>query len=445
MTAVPSSSPVRSADPAIEPAAGNYFVAAYPPFSSWSATHLPALEEVLNRPAPAVPLGLYLHLPFCQQKCDYCYYLSYIGQPAPVMARYVDAVVREMILYADKPAVRGRAPVFAYFGGGTPSLLTPALLRRLGEGLRRSFPWQRVQEVTFECAPRSVREEFLQAMQEIGVTRLSMGVQSMDDGLLKLNGRVHLAEDVRRAFGRIRAAGFDHVNLDLMAGLIGETREQWLASVQAVAALGPESVTIYQTEMPHNTRLYQEFSTGSLPGELPSWDEKRRRLDAGMALLERSGYTIVSGYNAVRDPRKHRFLYQELGWSGADLLALGVAAFGYVGGVHYQNAATLTAYEAALESGRFAFHRARLLTGRERAVREFILQLKLGAVDDARFHARHGVHLEEAFGGIIQQCDEEGWMQRDGNGVHLTRAGLLRVDRLLPRFYDASHRGVRYT
>jgi oxygen-independent coproporphyrinogen-3 oxidase len=365
--------------------------------------------------------------------------------PAPVIARYVDALVREMELYAATPAVNGRSPVFLYFGGGTPSLLTPALLRRLGEGLRRHYAWRRMEEVTFECAPRSVREEFLAAMKELGVTRVSMGVQSMDDGLLKLNGRVHLAEDVRRAFTRIRAAGFDHVNLDLMTGLIGESREQWLESVRAVAALGPESVTIYQTEMPHNTRLYQEFTSGSLPGELPSWDEKRRRLDAGMALLERSGYRIVSGYNAVRDPRKHRFLYQELGWSGADLLALGVASFGYVGGVHYQNAASLTAYEAAIEGGRFAFHRARRLTDRERAVREFILQLKLGAVDDGRFHARHGEHLDDAFGEPLQECDEEGWVLRDGNGVRLTRAGLLRVDRLLPRFYDAPHRGVRYT
>ncbi|MBU6399780.1 MAG: radical SAM protein, partial [Verrucomicrobia bacterium] len=194
-----------------EPLVGNYFVAAYPPFSAWQPSQVPAFEAALDGPPTAAPLGIYVHVPFCQKKCDYCYYLSYIGQNAAVVDRYLDTVVEELGRYAQRPAVGGRPISFVYFGGGTPSMLSSSQLRRLGRGLQCALPWTEAREVTFECAPRSVRREFLEALREIGVTRVSLGVQSFDNTLLKLNGRVHLAEDVLRAYALIQDAGFDWV------------------------------------------------------------------------------------------------------------------------------------------------------------------------------------------------------------------------------------------
>lgn len=279
---------------ASEPVAGNYFVAAYPPFSAWDSAQVPALHEALAQPAPAAPLGLYVHLPFCQKKCDYCYYLSYIAQPAAVVDRYLDAVVREMVLYATQPGLKGRPVSFAYFGGGTPSTLSSTQVRRLGDGLRRALGWDNIKEVTFECAPRSVRREFLESLREMGVTRMSMGVQSFDSELLKLNGRVHLAEDVVRAYSLIREVDFGWMNLDLMCGLLGETEEKWRESIRRIIELEPDSVTIYQTEIPHNTQLYRDLTSGALPALPLSWDIKRARLDQGFRELERAGYTVVS-------------------------------------------------------------------------------------------------------------------------------------------------------
>jgi oxygen-independent coproporphyrinogen III oxidase len=226
-----------------EPLAGNYFVAAYPPFSAWTPHQIPALHNALKVSAKAMPLGLYVHLPFCQKKCDYCYYLSYIAQPAEVVDRYLDALLQEMALYSEQPGIQERPASFVYFGGGTPSTLSSAQLRRLAEGLRRAISWDQVEEVTFECAPRSVRSEFLSTLREMGVSRVSMGVQSFNNDLLKLNGRVHLGEDVCRAYAAIREARFDWVNLDLICGLLGETDESWLESVRRVIELSPERLT----------------------------------------------------------------------------------------------------------------------------------------------------------------------------------------------------------
>jgi oxygen-independent coproporphyrinogen-3 oxidase len=299
---------------------GNYFVAAYPPFSAWKASQTPALREVLNRRASPAPLGLYIHLPFCQKKCDYCYYLSYIAQPAEVVDRYLDTLIREIALYSVQPGVRGRPVSFVYFGGGTPSTLGSTQVRRLVDGLQRALSWNEVEELTFECAPRSVRPEFLATLREIGITRVSMGVQSFDNDLLKLNGRVHLAEDVSRAYALIRRTGFDSVNLDLMCGLTGETGETWRKSVRRAIDLEPESVTIYQTEIPRNTQLYRDLEAGALAAAAPSWNIKRLRLGRAFDDLERAGYTVVSAYNAVKDPQHHRFLYQDCFWRGRSSL-----------------------------------------------------------------------------------------------------------------------------
>lgn len=434
----------QSAD-VTEPVEGNYFVAAYPPFSAWTGAQVSALHEALEQPAPAAPLGLYIHLPFCGKKCDYCYYLSYIAQPAAVVDRYLDSVVREIALQAAHPAVKGRPMSFAYFGGGTPSTLSTAQVTRLGEGLRRALAWDGIEEVTFECAPRSVRPAFLAALRAMGVTRVSMGVQSFDNDLLRLNGRVHLAEDVSRAFSLLRQAGFAGVNLDLMCGLVGETDEKWRKTVRRVLDLEPDSVTIYQTEIPRNTQLYRDLKSGALPASPISWETKRARLDEGFRELERSGYTVVSAYNAVKDPHSHRFLYQDYLWRGADMLGLGVAAFGYFGGVHYQNEVALETYEAAVERGELPVKRAFKLSLCDQIVREFVLQLKLGEVPLAPFRDRFGVDITHEFDTPLRALGAEGWLTVSDTSVRMTRKGLLRVDRLLPHFYDSQFQDVRYT
>lgn len=248
-----------------------------------------------------------------------------------------------------------------------------------------------------------------------------------------------------RAYSLIRQADFAWVNLDLMCGLMGETEEQWRESLRRVIELGPDSVTIYQTEIPRNTQLYRDLKAGALPAAPSSWEIKRSRLDAGFRELERAGYTVVSAYNAVKDPQRHRFAYQDYLWRGADMLGLGVAAFGYFGGVHAQNEVTLEEYEAAMERSELPVKRAFKLSVRDQVVREFVLQLKLGTVPAAPFRERFGVDIATEFAEPLRALAAEGWLTASDEAIRLTRQGLLRVDRLLSRFNDSRFQDVRYT
>lgn len=427
------------------PLVGNYFVAAYPPFSCWQPKHIPEVRAALRQGAANSPIGFYVHIPFCAKKCDYCYYLSYTGARSDIINDYVDSVVNEAALYSKTPAVQGRDVSFVYFGGGTPSMLSAAQIASLAKGLKFFLPWKNVREVTFECAPRSVRPTFLQALHEIGVTRLSMGVQSFDDDLLKLNGRMHLAEDVLHAYELIQDADFGWVNLDLMTGLLGETAEHWKYSVKRVTELGPDSVTIYQTEIPYNTQLYRDVKSSRLPAPLVPWEAKRERLDYAFQKLTEAGYTIVNGYSAVKDPKRHNFIYQDHLWRGGDMIGMGVASFSYFAGVHYQNTVTLDSYKSLVRQGQLPFERAFALSEHDKLVREFILQLKCGEVSVERFRNRFSFDLTQLFAHELGELASEGLLTFSESSVHLTRAGLLRVDGLSPRFYEAAYRDVRYT
>ncbi|MEW6304549.1 MAG: coproporphyrinogen-III oxidase family protein [Verrucomicrobiota bacterium] len=438
------SAPVRARVLSDEPAAGNYFVAAYPPFSCWKRNQAVAAELALKQPAPETPFGVYVHVPFCPKKCDYCYYLSYIRQPLQVIDHYLETVRRELEIYAGQPALQGRALSFLYFGGGTPSNLSTAQARQLLGGLHHLLPRDGAREITYECAPRSVRPNFLDALAEQGVNRLSMGVQSFDDDLLRLNGRVHLAEDVAHAYEHMTRAGFAWINLDLMVGLIGETDTQWRETVRRMLDLSPDSVTIYQTEMPHNTKLYRDYTAGALPAKPVSWDVKRARLDYGFRELERAGYTVVNAYAAVKDPERHRCIYQEHLWRGGDMLGLGVSSFSYFQGVHYQNLCTLEAYESAVDEGRLPVERARDLSDWDQLVREFILQLKFGRVAAAWFQQRFELDITKVFKLRLRALEAEGFLTVTPQEVRLTREGLLCVDRLLPLFYDEEYQGAGY-
>jgi oxygen-independent coproporphyrinogen III oxidase len=428
-----------------EPLVGNYFVAAYPPFSAWHPSQNAAVEEVLRQPASGAPLGVYVHVPFCPKKCDYCYYLSYTGQSRQAVDNYLQAVARELSLYSRQPALQQRPLAFVYFGGGTPSTLTVLQLRALVNGLKSALPWHDAEEITFECAPRSVRKDFLEELYECGVTRISMGVQSFDNQLLKSSGRIHLAEDVLRAYKEIRETGFRFVNLDLMAGLPGETKRTWAESVRRMIELDPDSVTIYQTEIPHNTQLYRELIKSRRADSIVSWDTKRELLDYAFEELDRAGYTVVNAYSAVKEPLQHDFKYQRYLWGGADMIGLGVASFSYFGGVHYQNEVTLEPYLARVNADALPVKRACRLSPKDQFIREFILQLKTGFVSRPDFETRFGASFEGTIGEPLQRLQEERFLTVSAEGVELTNEGLLRVDRLLPEFYECAYKNARYT
>jgi oxygen-independent coproporphyrinogen-3 oxidase len=430
-----------------EPVTGSYFVATYPPFSCWTPGATPAFRDALERP-PGSParrdLGLYVHLPFCVERCSYCYYLTHDNRFGDVGA-YLDALIGEWTEYRRRPALAGRVIDFVYFGGGTPSVLPLARLRTLVDALRRIASWGAAREVTFECAPRSVTADKMTFLRDAGVTRLSIGVQAMDDRVLEANGRVHAVQDVERAWNLITRAGFNIRNVDLIVGLVRETEESFIRSLDRVMALGPESVTVYQLEMPFNTRLYRSLPSMDASDQPADWETKHARLARAFRRLESAGYRVRSAYTAVRDPDRQPFVYQEEQYRGADLLGLGVSAFSYVDGIGQQNLATLDGYLAARRRGDFPVWRACVLTDEERLIREFVLQLKLGSIDRDYFIGKFHCDVLEKFGAPLDEGLRRGWFDVRPTGVTVTVEGLVRIDRLLPAFYRPEHQGIRYS
>jgi len=422
-----------------EPAFGNYFVSAYPPFSSWSKDQVDRVADVLDEPVPAgAASGLYVHVPFCVQRCEYCYYLAHDDRPE-VKERYLDALLAELRLYAHRPAFADRRLSFVYFGGGTPSSLTTRQIERLFDGLRREYPWDRVEEVTFECAPKTVTENKVRVLRDAGVNRISLGVQQMDDGVLAANGRVHLVADVERAYELLSGAGFDVVNIDLMVGLVGETEDTFARSLERVITMAPESVTIYQLEIPFNTPLYRRLRDDVEAEQPASWSLKRDRLARGFARLEEAGYTLRSAYTAVRDPERHLFRYQDEQYKGADLLGLGVSAFSYLGGTHFQNLARLEPYVERVEGGSLPHARAHVLSDRERLVRELVLQLKLLRVPLAPLRAKFGLDPLEVFADPLRRLVDGGWIRVAEDTIELTPRGVPNVDRLVRELFLPEH------
>ena len=428
---------------------GSYFVANYPPFSVWTPEAvgrdaLPALDT----PPGDVPLGLYLHIPFCRKRCHFCYFRIYTDKNAQDIARYLDVLARAWELYAARPAIEGRPLDFVYFGGGTPSFLSVKQLEGLVSRLTAVTSWDRAEEITFECEPGTLTEPKLAAIRGLGVTRLSLGIEHFDDRVLELNGRAHRSAEIFRAYEYARSLDYPQINIDLIAGMLGDSDEGWTDAVRRTIALRPDSVTVYQMELPFNTTISRDRldGAGQFREPVAGWATKRRWVRQAFETLEAEGYHVGSAYTAVKDPSRTKFVYRDRLWQGADLAGLGVASFGHVNGVHVQNLDRWEPYTEAIRRGELPLARAYRPTGEERLIRELVLQLKLGRVRPAYFRDKYDVDILERFRDPLVGLREEGNLAAaDADEVALTRDGLLRVDSLLPRFFLEEHTGIRYT
>ncbi|HJU42553.1 MAG TPA: coproporphyrinogen-III oxidase family protein [Vicinamibacterales bacterium] len=435
---------------------GSYFVANYPPFSTWSAENVADARDALQV-APGfsrgianadTPLGLYLHIPFCRKRCHFCYFRVYTDKNAREVEQYLDLLAREWELYAKTPAVAGRKFNFVYFGGGTPSFLSTRQLQRLVKRLNTHGEWRSAEEITFECEPGTLTDAKLAAIRELGVTRLSLGVENFNDRVLELNGRAHRSPEIGRAYDAARALGFPQINIDLIAGMLGETDANWRDCIERTLAMSPDSVTIYQMELPYNTTISGDLMKrgGQFNEQVAGWATKRRWVREAFDALERAGYHIGSAYTAVKNPKTTKFVYRDRLWEGADLLGLGVASFGHINGVHVQNVDTWPKYQAAIERGEIPLGRAYRPTPEERMIREFVLQLKRGSNRPAYFAQKYGVDVLKRFRDALESLRDDGYLAEAGaDRIALTREGLMRVDVLLPRFFLPQHAGIRYT
>jgi oxygen-independent coproporphyrinogen-3 oxidase len=436
---------------------GSYFISNYPPYSQWNEAAIPDIESALASPprlsaGEPTPLGLYLHIPFCRKRCKFCYFKVFTNVNADAIERYVSALSQEIAMVAQQAIMKDRQFRFVYFGGGTPSFLSVKQLNSLMERLHQHVTWDGAEEVTFECEPGTLSEAKVKTLRELGVTRLSLGVENFSDAILEENGRAHLSKEIFRAWEWITAAGFPNVNIDLISGMVGETWDNWKENVRRTLELSPESVTIYQMELPFNTVISKGLLESKAESPVADWQTKRDWVRYAFETFQENGYSISSAYTVIKDPSKVSFSYRDNLWRGSDLLATGIASFGHASGVHYQNVPEWDRYLGMiLDENRLPLGRAYRPSPLQALIREMILQLKRGFLELSYFSEKFGVDIHQQWQDVWSEYEQEGYLllKRTEAGeverIELTMDGLLRADGLLPAFFEPEFRGVRYT
>jgi len=427
---------------------GSYFISNYPPFSQWKSDFVPAAIEALDSSpidTADTPLGLYIHIPFCRKRCKFCYFRVYTNQNAKAIEDYVKALIQELELISQRSAIGNRELLFVYFGGGTPSYLSSKQLRSLRDRMSEFITWDRAQEVTFECEPGTLSMEKLETLRDIGITRISLGVENFDDRILEENGRAHLSPEVMRAYDWIQQVGFPQVNIDLIAGMVGETDENWSRCIDKAIEMQPDNITIYQMELPFNTVYSKEMREQGTQSPVADWPTKRRWVTEAMDRLILAGYHISSGNEMIRNPATDHFVYRDNVWRGCDLIATGVSSFGHFQGVHYQNLDQIEDYMETVNRGELPINRALKPTSHQLLIRELVLLMKEGHVSLDRLSQKYGVNVREEFASAFRNQQAAGYLTVDGDDLKLSRKGLLQVDSLLPEYFEPQHRAVRYT
>ena len=356
------------------------------------------------------------------------------------------ALCKEIELVSQQPIMGQRPFRFVYFGGGTPSFLSSKQLTSLVDRLRANINWDQAEEVTFECEPGTLQENKIKTLKELGVTRLSLGVENFTDSVLEENGRAHLSKEVYKSWDWIKAADFDNVNIDLISGMVGETWDNWKYNIAEAIKLSPESVTIYQMELPFNTVYSKDILGEKIETPVADWPTKREWLNYAFDEFLSAGYKISSAYTVVKDNDKVNFSYRDNLWQGSDLLATGIASFGHIAGVHYQNKADMKQYQTDLmEHGKLPLGRGFRPTKDQLLIRELILQLKRGYLEVDYFQEKFGINILEKWQAEFAQHATDAMLVLDDSKVTLTRKGYLHADALLPVFFETENQNVRYT
>jgi oxygen-independent coproporphyrinogen-3 oxidase len=382
---------------------------------------------------PDAPFGIYIHIPFCAHICPYCDFNTYAGKD-DLMPHYVDSVMRELEMRAGEAGDRPAATV--YFGGGTPSLLTPAQVGQILDACRRLFRIQPDAEITMEANPNGLDAGRLAGYRAAGVNRLSIGAQTLDRRGLRTLGRQHEAADATDAVRTARAVGFEHVNLDFIFGWPGQSREIWRRDLEQVLAMtddGPDHLSLYSLIIEPGTPYADAVARGIL--HVPDDDAAADLYEDAIAILDIAGWTHYEIANWARTPDRHS-RHNAIYWRHGDYLGFGAGAFGTVGGIRAMNHLLPETYIGAITRGELPHSNTEAIDERTARGETMMLGLRLlvDGVDASTFAARHGSPLEEVFGEQIAEMTRLGMIEPTPRGIRLTPHGMMLANDVAARF-----------
>jgi oxygen-independent coproporphyrinogen-3 oxidase len=376
---------------------------------------------------------LYIHIPYCRQKCPYCAFFSQ-ELTGGDLHRYAGLLRQEMSLAAEQVTPRQRLDSI-YFGGGTPSLLDPQQITDLLLQAERLFGVTTHAEVTLEANPGTVDFQRLSGFRQAGVNRLSIGIQSFDDRMLSSLGRIHSAQQAREAFAAARLAGFANIGIDLIHALPGQTNAMWQAELRQALQLAPEHLSIYGLTIEEDTPFAERYDSDSplLPGE----DLAAEMFETADEFLKTNGYEHYEIANYARPGFRSR--HNSGYWKRDGYLGLGAGAHSFLRdgryGTRFSNAADLEEYRTALHAGSLPRRDITPLAGAD-AMAEFLflgLRMSDGVVFDT-FEHEFGTGLNDVYGQQITTLLKQGLLTEDTCGIRLTRRGMLLSNQVFQRF-----------
>ena len=370
------------------------------------------------------PLGLYIHIPFCTRKCLYCDFVSYPDSES-VFSRYIDAVIAEAGLYAGE--FNGHIVDTVFFGGGTPSLLPPALFTRLVDGLKAAFSI-RTAEITVEANPETLDEEKLVAYAQAGVNRLSIGLQTHDDALLARIGRRHTCAQFENALDAAQRY-FDNINVDTIFALPGQTLEGFRKTIRLIIGWGVPHVSAYSLKLEAGTPLAASFS-----GADDSAD--RAMCHAAAAMLKRAGYVHYETSNFAKQGRacRHNLKY----WRGDEYLGLGASAHSYLCGdekVRFSNTPELMPYIKRAEAGEKPVVQTQILSTTDEKTEYILLRLRLAdGIAYESYAARFLEDFKKTYGEAICAAKKASLIEETNVGIRPTLKGFDLQNTLIAEF-----------
>ena len=386
---------------------------------------IPSPQSLIpGSPAP----GLYVHVPFCSSICNYCNFNRGLFDET-LKNRFVDAVRREIRDFSPQPSAL--SPDTLYFGGGTPSLLTPGEITSIIDASRRSMGLTADAEITLEANPESVTALTLEQFREAGVNRLSFGIQSFRDEELKRLGRLHSAQRAAQAVELARAAGFDNVSIDLMMWLPGQDVAQWLASVDTAIRVSADHLSLYILEVYPHLPLKQEIDRHGWTQV--SDDATAEMYESAMARLDAAGYQQYEISNVCRAGREslHNVKY----WTDGNWLGFGPGAHSTWNGVRWRNIASTEDYTNRIIGGESAVVDRRALTNEERLGDALFTGLRLSCgVDAELLSMRYGIDVWGRFGERLAPFLDAGILLRQDARLRLTRPGMLLANEVMSVF-----------
>ena len=369
-----------------------------------------------------LPLGLYVHIPFCVKKCNYCDFLSAPATDA-VKEQYVDVLCKEISSY--KEEADGYELKTIYFGGGTPSVLNSVQIEKILHTVKDTFCVDFPQaEITLEVNPGTVTRDRLLAYHDLGINRLSIGVQSAHDAELMLLGRIHTFEQAKQCYVWAREAGFTNISLDVISALPNQTFSDYKETLEALIALNPEHISSYSLIVEEGTPFYELYAEGKEKAEeLPDEECDREMYAYTKKRLKEAGYERyeISNYAKPGFESRHNSSY----WTGIPYLGVGLGASSLFTNARYHNESDLNAYLAAVQAGEDIRKDMERLVVSEQMEEFMMLGLRMmRGVSRSEFQKRFGCAMETVYGQALKKLERNGLIILDGDRVALTETGI---------------------